>query len=207
MKNIILPIVTAVMLLFSGMLHTANAQNPVSFGLKGGINISNFTGSDFDYDARTGIVVGAVAAISLPALPIGIETGLFYSQKGAEVSEEGITGAIKVDYIEVPLLAKINLGPPGPIQPHLMVGPYVGFNVNAESEISGNGMAISGDISDDTKSTEFGGIAALGVDFNLGLTKLNAQLRYSYGFSSVFETDFDDGEKNAALSITVGIMF
>jgi hypothetical protein len=207
MKNIILPIVTAVMLLVSGILHTVNAQSPVSFGLKGGINISNFSGSDFDYDARTGVMVGAVAAISLPALPIGIETGLFYTQKGAEASEDGITGALKVDYIEVPLLAKINLGPPGPIQPHLMVGPYLGFNVNAEAEISGDGGSLSGDISDETKSTEFGGIAGLGIDFNLGLTKLNAQLRYSYGFSSVFETDFDDGEKNAALSIAVGIMF
>jgi hypothetical protein len=207
MKNIILPIVTAVMLLVSGMLHIVNAQSPVSFGLKGGINISNFSGSDFDYDARTGVMVGAVAAISLPALPIGIETGLFYTQKGAEASEDGITGALKVDYIEVPLLAKINLGPPGPIQPHLMVGPYLGFNVNAEAEISGDGGSLSGDISDETKSTEFGGIAGLGIDFNLGLTKLNAQLRYSYGFSSVFETDFDDGEKNAALSIAVGIMF
>jgi hypothetical protein len=207
MKQITITIMTAALFMFAGILSSANAQSPVSFGIKGGMNISNFTGQDYDSDARSGLAVGAALDFSLPVLPFGIETGVYYSQKGAKSSEDGLTGTLKVDYIEVPLMAKFRLGPPGPITPHLVLGPYAGFNINSEAELSGDGGSISGDLSDDTNSTEFGGVAGVGIDFNLGLTKLNAQLRYSYGFTSVFEGDFDDGEKNAALSILVGIRF
>jgi hypothetical protein len=112
-----------------------------------------------------------------------------------------------VDYIEVPVLARINFGPPGPITPHLLVGPYAGFNVNAEAGVSGNGGSISGDISDEVRNTEFGGKAGLGLDFNVGLTKLSAQATYSLGFTSTFEDDSDDGEKNGVFGLTVGIWF
>jgi|SRR6056297_686802 len=196
-----------VLFMTAAMVQYANAQSPVSFGLKAGMNISNFSGSDFEYDAKTGVMVGATLDISLPAIPFGIVSGVNYTQKGAKVEDESASGKVKLDYIEVPVMAKFQLGPPGPITPHFLIGPYIGFNMNAEAEFDDGGFFVGSDISDFTKSTEFGGVAAVGLDFNLGVTKLNAQARYSYGFTSVFEDDSDDGEKNAVLSIAVGILF
>jgi len=196
-----------VLFMTAAMVQQANAQSPVSFGLKAGMNISNFSGSDFEYDAKTGVMVGATLDISLPAIPFGIVSGVNYTQKGAKVEDQGASGKVKLDYIEVPVMAKFQLGPPGPITPHFLIGPYIGFNMNAEAEFDDGEFFVGGDISDFTKSTEFGGVAAVGLDFSLGITKLNAQARYSYGFTSVFEDDSDDGEKNAVLSIAVGILF
>ncbi|MDZ7758430.1 porin family protein [Rhodohalobacter sp.] len=196
-----------ILFMTAAMIQQANAQSPVSFGLQAGMNISNFSGSDFEYEAKTGLTVGATLDISLPAIPFGIVSGVNYTQKGAKLEDEGVSGKIKVDYIEVPIMAKFQLGPPGPITPHFLFGPYIGFNMNAEAEFDDGEFFAGGDISDFTKSTEFGGVAAVGLDFSLGITKLNAQARYSYGFSSVFEDDSDDGEKNAVLSVVVGIMF
>ena len=193
--------------LIAGLTANSNAQSPVSFGLKGGFNIANFTGTDYESDARFGLTIGAVLDLSLPAVPFGIESGLSYTQKGAKQTDQGLTGTIKVDYLELPVLAKIQLGPSGPATPHLVIGPYIGFNVNAEVELSDDGGSFSGDIGDDTNGTEFGGIVGVGVDFNLGVTRLNARAQYGYGFTSVFDGDFDDGERNAALSATVGIWF
>lgn len=207
MKFYITIISSAICLLILGFAGTINAQNPVNIGIKGGMNIANFTGADYDTDARTGLTAGLAVGISLPVLPFGIETGAYYSQKGAEATEDGITGTFKVDYLEIPVMAKIHMGPPSPIYPYLLVGPYLGFNMNAETEISGGGGSLSGDLDDETKGTEFGGTAGVGLNFNLGVTKLSAEARYSLGFTSVFEDDFDDGEKNAALSVTVGIWF
>ncbi|WP_069131907.1 porin family protein [Rhodohalobacter halophilus] len=189
------------------MAQSVHAQSPVSFGLKAGMNISNLHGSDFEPDAKTGILLGAVLDINVPALPFGVESGVYYSQKGAELSGDNFESKIKLDYIEVPVMAKFQLGPPGPITPSLAVGPYLGFNVNAEEEFSSGGVTQTDDISDGIKGTEFGGVGALGLDFNLGLTKLNATARYSYGFTSVWDDSDVDSDRNAVFSIALGIMF
>jgi hypothetical protein len=207
MKRLKLPVMIAAILGMAFFTETVKAQSPVNFGIRGGLNISNLHGSDFDYDPRVGVHVGAVLDLSLPMLPIGIESGVFYAQKGAEADDEGITGKVKLDYIEVPVLAKIQLGPPGPISPHLLLGPYMAFNINAESEFTDGSTTVGGNLDDETRDLEFGAIAAVGLDFSLGVTKLNAQARYSYGFTSTFEDDFDDGERNAVFTLAVGIMF
>ena len=192
-----------ILFMTAAMIQQANAQSPVSFGLKGGLNISNLHGSDLEPDAKTGVLLGAVLEINVPVLPFGVESGVYYSQKGAETD----VAKIKLDYLEVPLLAKFQLGPPGPITPSLAVGPYIGFNLNEEGVIAAKSIIGNVEFDDVAKSTEIGGIASLGLDFNLGLTKLNASARYSYGFTSVFEDDFNDGENNAVFSIALGIMF
>ena len=193
------------MILAAGLSAQTHAQSPISFGLKGGFNIANLTGEDFDADARFGFSGGAVVDISLPAVPFGIESGVVYTQKGAEASEGGFSANVDLDYIEVPVLAKFQLGPSGPITPHLVVGPYLGFNINAESESSLSGTV---DISDDINSTEIGGALGVGIDFNLGVTKLNARAQYGYGFTDVFKDAGEgSGGKNAALSVTAGIWF
>ena len=201
------------MLLVSGVFYSAAAQSPVSFGLKGGFNISNLSGDEFeDFDTRIGLMIGAVLDINLPMLPIGIESGIYYTQKGVSYSESedffgeivDINGKIKLDYIEVPVLAKISLGPPGPLSPHLLAGPYVGFNLNAEFEFSANGESDSEDISNEINSTDFGLLVGVGVDFNLGLTKLNVQARYTYGLNDI---DYDIDSKHRVLSVVAGISF
>ena len=207
MKKIRSIVLSTALLLVAGLFTTAMAQNPVSFGVQGGMNIANITGADFDVDARFGLTVGAVLDINVPVLPFGIQSGIHYTQKGAKDSEDGESVTLKFDYIEIPVMARFQLGPPGPISPHLVIGPYLGFNVNAEVEGSGEGGSISFDLDDETRSTEFGATAGIGLDFNLGVTRLNAMARYSYAFTTIFESDFDDGERNAVLSVTVGIRF
>ena len=197
-----------VLFMTAAMVQHANAQNPISFGLKGGLNIANLHGSDIERDTRTGVLLGAVLEINVPVLPFGVESGVYYSQKGAEFSDGNIESSLKLDYIEVPVMAKFQLGPPGPITPSLAIGPYLGFNINAEEEhVSGGVYTGTNDISDRISGTEFGGVAAVGFDFNLGITKLNATARYSYGFTSVWDDSDVDSDRNAVFSIAVGIMF
>lgn len=187
-----------------GLFQQTNAQSPVDFGIKGGLNFANLAGSDDDLDSRTGIHAGLVIDFTLPLLPIGIESGIYYSQKGAEVSFEGITATGKLDYIEVPVMAKISVGPPGPFAPHIIAGPYAAYNVKSELD----DPMESTDMSDATTDIDFGGVIGLGADLNLGLTKVNVQARYSRGFVDINDNGFDeDGEYNSVFSISAGIMF
>ncbi len=196
--------------LIVGLTTTAQAQSPISFGLKGGLNIADVTGSDMDTSTRTGLTGGLALHLNLPALPVGIESGLFYSQKGTVVSFTdpdfgSIDGTFKLDYLEIPVLAKLGLGA-GPINPHLLAGPYLGFNLNAEVEGEESGFSFSEDISDDVNSTDFGLMFGAGLDFNLGVTALSAQARYSLGLTDIFEDD-DEGLKHGVFSVVVGINF
>lgn len=193
--------------LVAGMTTSIQAQSPVSFGLKGGLNIADLTNTEFDTDTRTGFMGGVSLDINLPAVPFGIESGVYYSQKGTSYSNEIGTGTIKLDYLEVPVLARFNLGMPGPVTPHVLAGPYLGFNVNSEIEGSDGESSVSSDISDEIVSTDFGLLFGAGVDFNLGMTALNAQIRYGLGLTNVFEDDVDDDIKNGVFSIAVGVRF
>lgn len=193
--------------LVAGISTSVQAQSPVSFGLKGGLNVADLTNTEFDTDTRTGLLAGVSLDINLPVIPFGVESGLYYSQKGTTYSDDFGTGTIRLDYLEIPVLARINLGMPGPVTPHVLAGPYLGFNVNSEIEGTEEGVTMSADISDEIVSTDFGLLFGAGLDFNLGLTALNAQLRYGLGLTNVFEEDEDDNIKHGVFSIAVGIRF
>ena len=213
MKKITLSAMFAGLLLIVGLPATSQAQLPISFGIKGGVNIANISFDDFDdNDSRTGFNIGAVLDIGIPMFPVGIETGLYYSQQGTtfDITEtfDGMPvrmdGTIKLDYLTIPVLAKVNFGPPGPFSPHILAGPYAAFVLNAEEEFSSNGQSETVDISDDVESLDFGLTLGLGADFNLMVTTISVQGRYSFGLSDIFE---DEGSKNRVISLVAGFTF
>jgi len=213
MKKITLSAILAGFLLIAGLPGTSQAQLPISFGIKGGVNIANISFDDIDEnDPRTGFTIGAVLDIGIPMFPVGIETGLYYSQQGTTFSFsetiEGITvtadGTTKLDYLTIPVLAKVNVGPPGPFSPHLLAGPYAAFVLNAEQEASFMGQTETVDISDEVESMDFGLTVGLGADFNLMVTKISVQGRYSFGLTDIFE---EEGSKNRVISLVAGFTF
>ncbi|REL38835.1 PorT family protein [Rhodohalobacter sp. SW132] len=207
MKKLTTAVLSIFVIVSFGLTHQVNAQSPIDFGVKGGLNFATLS-SDDDVDSRSGFHAGLVLDFSLPMLPLGVESGLYYTQKGAEFTEEGITITGKLDYIEIPVLAKISVGPPGPFSPHIVAGPYAAYNINSELEASSGSASFSEDFSNETTDLDFGGIVGVGADFNFGITKLNVSARYSFGFSNINDTEFEvDDEKNRVFMISAGIMF
>lgn len=193
MKKILLPFVFIIGLLITASLQQAHAQ--ANFGLRAGLNYTNLNdkANNFDPDSRTGFMVGGYLNISLPMSPISIQPEATYSQKGYETG--GAT--VKLNYLEVPVLAKINIAP-GPISPHVYLGPYAGFVVN--SEVSGSGVTFN--IND--AQTDYGGIIGAGADINAGVTKLNLSVRYGFGLTDAIESIQG---KNSTLSLVAGLSF
>jgi len=169
--------------------------SPVTFGIKGGLNFANYNDiSGGDLNSRTGFLIGGFLNFDLPALPITLQPEVLYSQKGAE--DSGVE--LNVDYLEIPVIAKVGVVPTGPVKLNLQVGPYVGFVLN--SEASGGGISV--DI--DNAQTDFGGEAGAGADISLGVTTLTIDARYGFAFNDAFE----DGQgKNGVFSIAAGIVF
>lgn len=178
------------------ILSVQKSQAQVDLGLRAGLNFSNLynTPDGTDLNSRTGLMIGGYLNFKVPMSPISIQPEVIYTQNGYEPSKDA---TLKLDYIQVPVLAKFSFAP-GPAQPNVYFGPYIGFPV--KSELSGNGISLE----TDNEQTDLGGIVGAGVDFNVGLTTLNLGSRYSFGFTNAF----DGGEgKNSVISIVAGIEF
>lgn len=64
--------------------------------------------NDDDAKIRVGLVAGAELEYQASSL-LSISAGALYSQQGAKAKVEGIDGTIKMDYVNVPILANFHV--------------------------------------------------------------------------------------------------
>ena len=179
----------------------AAAQSGTVFGAKVGINFSNlsFDPDDDDedtVDSRTGFLGGIFMVVPVNAR-FAFQPELLYSQQGAKESEGD--GKIGLDYINIPLLANINLAS-GNTPVSLLVGPQIGFRVQAKLKDDD----FEEDIKDDIEGTDWGlvtGVSATVKNFVL-------DARYTWGLSNINALEDDTQKvKHRVFSISVGILF
>ena len=133
----------------------ANAQD-VKYGIKGGLNISNFTGDTegFDFKSKAGFNVGGFVEIKLSE-KFSIQPELLYSSQGAKLENIGdyvddvfYTGDIKFNfsYINVPVMFKYYVAEKFSIE----AGPQIGFLVSAKTKtkLDGFSQTVENDIKD-----------------------------------------------------------
>jgi hypothetical protein len=104
---------------------TAQAQGP-SFGVKAGFNFADLSIKDstdsLQPNNRTGLVAGVFFII--PGGPVfAFQPEVLVSMQGAKFSDLGDRGTVKIDYVQVPLLARIK---PSASPVGLVVGPAIG---------------------------------------------------------------------------------
>ena len=182
MKRILLlPFVLGVMI--------SNAQ--LKLGLKGGVNVSNFTGLDnVEKDPLVGFHAGLVSRFILNHLVLQPE--LLYSVQGAKITETGGTKTdYKVDYINVPIMLQWAFG--GSFYAEL--GPQAGFRVSDNLPNNVN-----------AKSTDWAG--AIGAGFLKREGGIGLGARYTMGFTKVAEVDTGgDDFKNGVLQFSLIFVF
>jgi len=192
-----------------------NAQSGLELGIKAGLNIANLNGGPHELATRAGLFAGLAIGYSAESLPVEFESGLFYSQKGAEGrykesiikgSYEGNAGTFKLDYLEIPLLAKYRFDTEAAVSPYILAGPYLDISLNSEVKASKN-IAYIEDISAEIKRIGFGLLIGAGGDFKISGRKLNVQARYSLGLSPVYENRSDEGEKHGVFTVAAGFTF
>ncbi|MCD6250117.1 MAG: PorT family protein [candidate division Zixibacteria bacterium] len=236
MKRLV-QIVLLMMLATSLLAMSADAQIPIKFGLKGGINSATVTGDDAEgYESRSGIVGGVFTRLSLGG-PIGIQAELLLASKGAKVTfiDEAtslpVDKTLKADYFEVPVLLRYSFKGQGPAGLNLYGGPVFAFGRLSKTEISTLvlGLDVGGDLDNyNEKSTDLGLALGIGVDLSLARSVVVLEVRYTVGLQDMWEdvvvadlpgdlnsltlyADETTGKafkmKNSALSFTVGFMF
>jgi opacity protein-like surface antigen len=156
--------ILAMGLFFAG---AANAQNPIRFGIKGGVNFSNIIKNDGDNNFSTkvnpGFNVGVTVDIELID-NIAFTPELLYSTKGYKLTNFAGEYTQTTSFIDVPILASIRLGS----ALNLVVGPQVSFLTSTKTKFeNGYGSAETvNDESDRFKKSLVGGLIGFRYDVN-----------------------------------------
>ena len=176
------------------------AQKNFDFGAKLGLSSTGMFGNAVDENSfpKQGFVGGVFFRRNFnPSM--SVQTEVLYSQKGTDCTVENIPGlidtlAIKLDYIEVPILFRYDFAVPMKFKPHLLIGPAVAFNVSARGTTD-DGNSFYPDEFDipNTRSVDFSLVMGTGVDFSLGAGALGIDARYTLGLLNAFEDMSSDG--------------
>ena len=190
----------------------SNAQNEAdnsvdeafSFGVKGGVNFATLSGDDeFDSpDSRTSFHVGLVAEMPISEM-FSIQAEALYSGQGAQFDFDGSDGdkaEFQLDYINVPVLAKIYVTKGLSFE----VGPQFSFLVNEEIDLNPNSNDGDLDLEDtdfEAESFDFGVAGGLTFQTEMGIF---ATGRYTYGLTEIYK---DSDIRNSVFQIGIGYKF
>ena len=179
-------------------VNTAHAQLEY-YGIKGGTSFANVNGSDVNGDpsTRTGILVGAYAGLSFGDVPVTIQPEINYIQKGFKSDNSGVTVTTKLNYIEVPILAKYSIDATESVKPHVIAGPYLGINITSKQAAGGQSQNLQ-----NISTTDFGIAAGAGVN----VSGIDITARYDLGLSQLPDSGNSDF-KNGAIMLTAGYSF
>jgi hypothetical protein len=163
---------------------------------------------------RWGIGGGGFAVVPLnPRIAVQIEalfTPKGASSEGAVGTEfEGFESKLALDYLEFPVLLRLE----GPRSTsggfHVFGGGSLGFNTSARSELTIDGElfdnGVSDNIRDQINAFEFSVVVGAGMDLGRYLV---VDARYSLGLTNVNDIEDDDTTvKNRAFTILAGVRF
>ena len=178
-------------LLFSALAGVASAQ--ARFGIKGGLNYSNFRAVDLHngWDGATASSVGWNAGFFalFHLAGFGIQPEILYAEKGTE--------ALEMKYLEFSLSVRFRLFCiPGVLSPFLLGGPYASYALDGEADeaIWGEGFSY--------KKWEYGAGIGLGCDV---LNRISLTARYDWGLNKVAEGTPQINAKSRLLTLSVGL--
>lgn len=178
----------------------------VMVGVKGGINLAeqSFSSEGFSVSpgTRTAFVGGGFAQFGLgPALFIQPEA--LFSSKGWSSDATDAEGALKLDYLEVPLLVGLEIPlENSSVTPSVFAGPDVGFKLGCDLEGIDCGEAYN--------SVDFGLVFGAGLAFQLRTVAIVVDGRYGLGLTNTLDTggtDVDLTAKNRAWQFMAGFGF
>ena len=202
MKKIKLSLVVALL----AMVSLVGAQN-TSFSIKGGLNMSNFYGDELsDKSMKAGFHAGIGADFEFTP-NMAIQTGLFFSSKGAKYTTDFLDSELDVtaNFIQLPLhLAyKIDVMPGTRVVLH--AGPYIAYGVSGKAKggILGETLGKSDTFDSDFGLKNFDSGLGLGVGAEFG--PILVDIGWDMGLVNLSRAEGKYGEEiktqNAYLSV------
>lgn len=186
-----------------------------NFGFKGGVNFSNVHGKNAigkHIKMKFGFNGGLFYEYILSD-KFSIQPEIFYSMKGFKLEfsgyddENNFTGHFyayhNLNYLEIPILSKLNVNISSNIKPSIYFGPCFGFKVSSTYRIDDEDIETMEDIN----VFEFSLVPGVLLEFN---NRFILDFRYSIGLTGIhhFEDEYVgnyDPVKNSVISLMLGV--
>lgn len=175
---------------------SSKREEGIKFGIKGGLNVTNFMGDIVDNGIRTSVHLGVIAEIMV-SNAFSLQPELLYSGQGATyIGANPGFSRTKIDYITMPLLGKFYVTNALSVE----TGPQLGILVSAKNKTNYSNDTIEG-----IKTFDFG--LNLGLEYDLK-NNVFFQTRYTLGLTNNGYTG-DDNKRtsNTAFQFSVGYQF
>lgn len=211
------------------LIQTASAQ--VQVGFRAGANWGAVSKPEFldNFSPTFRLSPGLTGAVFVEA-PISdrvsIRPEVSYIQKGFLIDEGfelplgnwnlplGARVAYPTRYVELPVLAKINLNE-GPVQVYMLAGASAGYAVNGRIRTRTSGIFRSAPMDVDMNMGtmgynrwDFSAIGGLGFSAEAGAGKFFVEARYQHGFSRQYDLPFIQLPiRNRGLGASIGYSF
>jgi hypothetical protein len=181
---ICLSLLAASFLPFQSKAQDQRERTDPRFGIKGGVNFTNFyTNDESQADMLTGFNLGVFGKVPLASF-IAIQPEFYFSRKGAEVTYNSLivdgTARFALNYLELPILLVVNLTRNFNIQAGAFGSYLINGNVTNQSGINLFNFEQNID-SKDYNRFEAGLVAGAGIDIG----SLSIGARYYYGLTNV----------------------
>ena len=180
-----------------GMLH-AQENVTTEFGIKGGLNMSNlYTDDADDENVLFGFNAGVYATLPVSDF-VAIQPELLFTTRGSELEYDNALAQgnvkLKLNYIELPLLVRVNITK----NFNIHAGGYASYMVSAKSTGDGDFEFEDQYDTDDFNKFDAGLAGGIGVDFS----PLSVGVRYNYGLTTIVKDGDDSSDlKNSNLSL------
>ena len=191
MKKLFLAIIAFVWVI------AAQAQTEITVGPKFGWNITNISNVS-DSKNKMSLSLGGFAEFKFNDY-VALQPELLYSRQGYRLKDGGAKTHVRVNYLNIPILAKLYVLEGLSVD----LGPQLGFALNAKSKTKHDGTTVK------NKITNFN---TCDVSFAVGLSyeyeEFMVSARYNIGLTNVFDKDvFGGNNKNHVFQLSVGYRF
>jgi hypothetical protein len=181
------------------------------FGFTAGFNSSTVGGSDVtDASRRTGFTAGGLVVLPISQV-FAIEPELLYTTKGAVSHEPASASAtLKMNYVEVPVLLRVDVPASGELRPFLYAGPAVSFKASCNVEATDQGVSVSTSCDElnaqgaKLKTVDYGLVGGGGVAFNVGGRAFSIGARYDHSLGKISS---DGDVKHRVISVLATFEF
>lgn len=182
----------AVMALATVSSFAQHAVGSFTIQPKIGLSLANVTKGDGDI--RVGAVAGAEFEYQVSDI-FSLSAGALYSMQGCKGEVEGIDATVKLDYLNIPILANVYVAKGLAVK----LGIQPGFNVTSKVSAENGGTKVS---------TELDGIESVDFSIPVGLSyEINNFVidgRYNLGVSKIMD---GSDSKNSVFQFTLGYKF
>jgi hypothetical protein len=189
--------------------HSEVRADRIGGGFKAGLNIATLGGADAEaanVKSINGAILGAYLRIAITN-QFSIQPEFLFSRNGAKADTLGITGTIKLNYFEAPLLFRYGFQNASNVTPSIFAGPVLSGRLSADAEAEVAGIKVSTGLEDEVKPLDFGLVFGGELGVLLGRPELTLEVRYKLGLTSIDDTGSNGDIKNRVFSVLIGIYF